>query len=36
MTLQARFETHEIFNQSPPYEDVDLFGNVISKGKMRD
>jgi len=27
MTLQTRFETHEIFNQSPPYEDVDLFGN---------
>jgi putative acyl-CoA dehydrogenase len=27
MTLQARFETHEIFNQSPPYEDVDLFAN---------
>ena len=27
MTVQARFETHEIFNQSPPYEDVDLFAN---------
>ncbi|MEA2930522.1 MAG: putative acyl-CoA dehydrogenase [Hyphomicrobiales bacterium] len=27
MTLQARFETHEIFNQSPSYEDVDLFAN---------
>ena len=26
MTL-ARFETHDIFNQSPPYEDVDLFGS---------
>ena len=24
MTL-ARFETHEVFNQSPPFEDVDLF-----------
>jgi putative acyl-CoA dehydrogenase len=23
--LQARFDTHDIFNQSPPYEDVDLF-----------
>jgi putative acyl-CoA dehydrogenase len=27
MTLHPRFETHEIFNQSPPYEDVDLFAN---------
>jgi putative acyl-CoA dehydrogenase len=26
MTAQ-RFETHEIFNQSSPYEDVDLFGS---------
>ena len=26
MTVQ-RFETHEIFNQSPPYDDVDLFGS---------
>src|SRR3954469_22857265 len=25
MTAQHRFETHDIFNQSPPYEDVDLF-----------
>src|SRR5436190_900021 len=25
MTIQQRFETHDIFNQSPPYEDVDLF-----------
>ena len=25
MTAQQRFETHDIFNQSPPYEDVDLF-----------
>src|ERR1044072_8836201 len=25
MTLQAGFDTHDIFNQSPPYEDVDLF-----------
>jgi hypothetical protein len=24
MTL-ARFETHDVFNQSPPFEDVDLF-----------
>jgi putative acyl-CoA dehydrogenase len=27
MTLQARFDTHDIFNQSPPYQDVDLFAN---------
>ena len=27
MTVQTRFDTHEIFNQSPPYEDVDLFAN---------
>jgi len=25
MTVRQRFETHDIFNQSPPYEDVDLF-----------
>ena len=25
MTVQQRFDTHDIFNQSPPYEDVDLF-----------
>src|SRR5437762_4312939 len=27
MTLQQRFETHDIFNQSPPYEGVDLFAS---------
>ena len=27
MTVQQRFETHDIFNQSPPYEDVDLFAS---------
>ena len=27
MAVQPRFDTHEIFNQSPPYEDVDLFAN---------
>ena len=27
MTARQRFETHEIFNQSPPYEDVDLFAS---------
>src|ERR1700716_3801099 len=25
MTVQQRFDTHDIFNQSPPFEDVDLF-----------
>ena len=23
--VQATFATHEVFNQSPPFEDVDLF-----------
>src|SRR6476660_4484830 len=23
---QASFSTHEVFNQSPPFEDVDLYG----------
>jgi putative acyl-CoA dehydrogenase len=27
MTVQQRFETHDIFNQSPPYEDIDLFAS---------
>jgi putative acyl-CoA dehydrogenase len=27
MTLQQRFETHDILNQSPPYENVDLFAS---------
>jgi putative acyl-CoA dehydrogenase len=27
MTVQQRFETHDIFNQSPTYEGVDLFGS---------
>jgi putative acyl-CoA dehydrogenase len=25
MTVQHRFDTHDIFNQSPPFENVDLF-----------
>jgi putative acyl-CoA dehydrogenase len=25
MAARSRFDTHEVFNQSPPYEDVDLF-----------
>src|ERR1700686_458046 len=27
MTATSRFETHEVFNQSPPYEDTDLFAD---------
>ena len=27
MTVQQRFDTEDIFNQSPPYEDVDLFAS---------
>ncbi len=27
MAAPNRFETHEIFNQSPPYEDIDLFAS---------
>src|SRR5262245_45114356 len=27
MTVQQRFETHDILNQSPPYENVDLFAS---------
>jgi putative acyl-CoA dehydrogenase len=27
MTLQQRFDPHDIFNQSPPYEDIDLFAS---------
>src|SRR4051812_870718 len=30
MTAQARFDTHDIFNQSPPYEDVDLFASNLA------
>jgi putative acyl-CoA dehydrogenase len=25
MTIRSRFDTHDVFNQSPPYEDVNLF-----------
>jgi len=25
MAIRSRFDTHEVFNQSPPYENVDLF-----------
>jgi putative acyl-CoA dehydrogenase len=27
MTLQLRFDTHDVLNQSPPYVDVDLFAS---------
>jgi putative acyl-CoA dehydrogenase len=27
MAMPERFDTHEVTNQSPPYEDVDLFGS---------
>jgi putative acyl-CoA dehydrogenase len=27
MTLQQRFDTHDVLNQSPPYVDVDLFAS---------
>ena len=27
MAIRSRFDTHEVFNQSPPYEDVDLFAS---------
>lgn len=28
--MASRFETHEVFNQSPPYADVDLFGSDLA------
>jgi putative acyl-CoA dehydrogenase len=27
MPVRSRFDTHEVFNQSPPYENVDLFAS---------
>jgi putative acyl-CoA dehydrogenase len=27
MAARSRFDTHEVFNQSPPYQDVDLFAS---------
>ena len=27
MTVPQRFDPHEVFNQSPPYEDIDLFAS---------
>ena len=35
MTVQHRFDTHDIVNQSPPYEDVDLFARVTPDQKTR-
>lgn len=29
MAAPSRFETHEVFNQSPPYENVDLFASDL-------
>jgi len=29
MATLSRFDTHEVFNQSPPYENVDLFASDI-------
>ena len=29
MTTVPRFDTDEVFNQSPPYENIDLFGSDL-------
>jgi putative acyl-CoA dehydrogenase len=29
MAARSRFDTHEVFNQSPPYENVDLFSSDL-------
>jgi putative acyl-CoA dehydrogenase len=29
MAVLSRFDTHEVFNQSPPYENVDLFASDV-------
>ena len=29
MATVSRFDTHEVFNQSPPYENVDLFSSDV-------
>ena len=29
MNTLPRFDTHEMFNQSPPYEDIDLFSSDL-------
>jgi len=30
MATLSRFDTHEVFNQSPPYENVDLFASAAA------
>jgi putative acyl-CoA dehydrogenase len=29
MAIRSRFDTHEVFNQSPPYENVDLYSSDV-------
>ena len=29
MAILSRFDTHEVFNQSPPYENIDLFASDV-------
>jgi len=29
MAIRSRFDTHEVFNQSPPYENVDLYASDV-------
>jgi putative acyl-CoA dehydrogenase len=29
MTIRSRFDTHEVLNQSPPYENVDLYASDV-------
>jgi len=29
MAIRSRFDTHEVFNQSPPYVDIDLFASDV-------
>jgi putative acyl-CoA dehydrogenase len=29
MVISSRFDTHEVFNQSPPYENVDLYASDV-------
>ena len=29
MNTLPRFDTHEVFNQSPPYENIDLFSSDV-------
>ena len=36
MTVEPRSESHDIFNQSPPYEDVDLFASDRALPSLKD